>query len=56
VENMCSTCKHSNWNMRDSWSAKSGPVLGPTPTLARPVRRGRKGIGETVVRLVTKAD
>ena len=31
----------------DSWSAKYGHVLWLTPTLGRPVRRGRKGIGET---------
>ena len=31
----------------DSWSAKSGSVLEPTPTLARPVRHGRVGIDKT---------
>src|SRR5690625_1642981 len=34
----------------DSWSAKYGHVLWPTPTLERPVRRGRIGLGETQVR------
>ena len=31
----------------DSWSARYGHVLWPTPTLGRPVRRGRKGLVET---------
>jgi len=30
----------------DSWSAKEGHVLWPTPTLGRPVRRGMSVTGE----------